>query len=489
MSEGTVMLSRRNLIKYGTAGGAAALVPVTAPLVGLTARENTGEVAPPEPFTVPLAVPPVLRPVARSSSTDYYEITMRHAEAEILPGVRTQVMAYNGLFPGPTIRATSGRRVVVKQTNAMHHDAVVHLHGGIVAPEHDGHPMDVIAPGQSRTYVYPNRQPGATLWYHDHTHHMEAEMVFRGLAGVYIVEDRSEAALRLPSGPYDVPLMLRDARFDDQGQLVFELGDFRNRNVQLVNGRVQPYFQVAARKYRLRFVNGANERYYQLKLGDDEEMVQVASDGGLLPRPVPTTRITMSPGERVDVVVDFSRYPLGTRLVLANADPDTTDIREIMRFDVVRPAKDDSRLPGRLRPMYGRGRGKPGAVDRERDISFYLDLEMQHFVIDGKHFDPDRIDMQVRKGDVEVWTIHNRDDQFGIPHNFHVHGVHFEVLERNGQPVSGHEAGWKDTVAVPIGGNVRVRVRFDDYRGRYLYHCHLIDHSTMGMMAQLEVVD
>lgn len=217
------MLSRRDLIKYGTAGGAAALVPVAAPMVGATGH-GKGKVVPPAPFTVPLTVPPVLRPTARSSTTDYYEITMRHAEAEILPGVRTRVMAYNGLFPGPTIRAVSGRRTVVKQINALHHDAVVHLHGGIVAPEHDGHPTDVIAPGGSRTYVYPNRQPGATLWYHDHTHHMEAEMVFRGLAGLYIVDDRSEAALGLPSGPYDVPLLLRDARFDDRGQLVFELG-------------------------------------------------------------------------------------------------------------------------------------------------------------------------------------------------------------------------------------------------------------------------
>src|SRR5690606_13768727 len=124
------------------------------------------------------------------------------------------------------------------------------------------------------------------------------------------------------------------------------------------------------------------ERYYQLRLGEDEEMVQVASDGGLLPRPVPATRITMSPGERVDVVVDFGRHPLGTRLVLANTDPDSTDIREIMCFDAVRPARDDSRVPERLRPLYGRSRGGPGVVDRERDISFYLDMDTQHFVID-----------------------------------------------------------------------------------------------------------
>ncbi|WP_433336407.1 multicopper oxidase family protein [Spirillospora sp. CA-294931] len=474
------MVSRRNVIKVGVAGGVASLVPTG---VALISKENAA--AKVEPFQTPLTLPQVARPRLQTATTDYYEMTLRQAEAEILPGFKTTVMGYDGRFPGPTIRARTGRQVVIRHTNGLDHEAAVHLHGGHVAPKDDGQPMDGIAPGESRIYTYPNRQLASTLWYHDHAHHMEAEMVFKGLSGTYLLEDPAERSLRLPSGRYDVPIMLRDARFDDKGQFLYEMDDFRYRNTQLVNGKVQPYFEVAARKYRLRFINGSNERYYLLKLDNDGEMIQIASDGGLLPEPVPASSVNLSPGERVDVVIDFSLYPLGTKIILKNADGDSELLRDVMRFDVVRDAPDESRVPARLRKMRGLGRAE---VARERTVTMSLDMQARAFVIDGKVFDPNRIDMQVKRGDVEVWTVHNKDTQPSIPHNMHLHGLHFEVLSRNGRPVGGHEAGWKDTVAVPIGGSVQIRLRYDQYLGKYLYHCHLIDHSSMGMMAQLEVV-
>ncbi|WP_262401542.1 multicopper oxidase family protein [Actinomadura sp. CNU-125] len=409
---------------------------------------------------------------------------MRETEAEILPGRRSRVLTYHGSFPGPTIRAKSGRRTVITQVNALSQDAVVHLHGGHVHPDHDGYPMDVIEPGAARTYRYPNRQPGATLWYHDHSHHTEAEMVFRGLSGAYLIEDPAERALRLPSGRHDVTLMMRDARFDDDGQLLFEMDDFRYRNTLLVNGRPQPFMEVSRRKYRLRLMNASNERYFKLGLDDGGELVQIASDGGLLPAPVPATSVELSPGERVDVVVDFGRYRVGTKIVLENTAFDSSEeTRQVMRFDVVRGAADHSRVPDRLRPMHDLG---PAA--KEREVKFSLDMTIPAFVIDGKIFDHHRIDATVRRGETEIWTVRN-EDPMGIPHNVHLHGTHFQVLERSDRPLEGHERGWKDTVGVPVGGHVRFRVRFDDYTGRYLYHCHLLDHSSMGMMAQLEVVE
>ncbi|MBO2445561.1 multicopper oxidase domain-containing protein [Actinomadura barringtoniae] len=478
------MPSRREVLKLATLSGAVLVVPGTGlSRNGFAPRAARAAAAVPPPFSVPLTIPKVLEPTHRSLTTDYYEVSIREAQVEVLPGLKTTIMGYEGLFPGPTIKARAGRRAIVKHKNEMAHETVVHLHGGHTAPEYDGHPKDPIEPGETIDYKYENKQPATTLWYHDHTHMMEAEMVFRGLAGFYIIEDPAEASLGLPTGQYDVPLMLRDSRFDDNGQIVFEMDDFRYRTTLLVNGKPQPYFKVAPRKYRFRLLNGSNERYYTLSLSDGSPLVQIGSDGGLLAAPIPATSITFTPGERVDVVVDFSRYADGTQIVLNTFDHNTTT--PVMRFDVTGSAvRDVSRVPTRLRPMR-----RLGAADVNRDIVFKLDRTTGGFVINGKSFDMDRVDETVKRGDTEIWTVSNPDTQPSVPHNIHLHGVHFQVLDRNGQPVEGHETGWKDTVAVPVGGQVRIKVRYQDYTGRYLFHCHLLDHSSMGMMAQLEVVD
>jgi FtsP/CotA-like multicopper oxidase with cupredoxin domain len=473
------VLSRRDALRLGVLSGAA--------LSGLrTGRTSTRHVAVPPAFSVPLGMPPLLRPVRRTATTDYYEITMKEAEAEILPGVRTPVWGYDGAFPGPTIRATTGRRVVVRQTNALPGETSVHLHGGLVPAASDGHPMNPVPAGGSREYVYPNRQPGATLWYHDHAHHREAETVYRGLAGCYLLTDPAEHALGLPGGRHDVLLMLRDARFDDQGELVFSMFDGDGeRNVILVNGRPQPYLRVEPRRYRLRLVNASNQRFFRLELDSGDAMTQIASDDGLLAAPVPATTVALSPGERVEVVVDFGRHPSGTRVILRNTDIGATDVtRDVMCFDVAgHPLRDHSRVPDRLAPAPSIG----SPSSRVRDITLDFDAVSGDPVINGRVFDPDRVDERVTFGATETWRVTNRDDKTGFRHNFHMHGVHFRVLDRDGVPVTGHETGWKDTVAVPTGTTVRLKARFDGYRGRYLYHCHLLEHSSMGMMAQMEI--
>jgi spore coat protein A len=448
------------VVKLGALGGAGLLIPAGgARGAGATVRRG----AVPPPFSVPLAVPPVLRPVRRTETADHYRITMREADAAILTGARTRILGYEGLFPGPTIRARAGRRVIVEQVNGLRRDTVVHLHGGHTPSADDGLPMDVVEPGAARRYTYPNRQAAATLWYHDHAHMQEAEAVFRGLAGAYLLGDESEDRLRLPCGEHDVVLMLRDARFDDGNQFVFSmLDDSKARDVLLVNGRPQPYMKVAGRRYRLRFVNASNARHFALRLGDGAPMTQ---------------------GERVEVVVDFSRYPAGTRLVLRNTDIEADGrTRDVMRFDVGPAEADPSRVPRRLRPM-----PPPGTAAATRDIVLAFNAVTGEPTINGRVYDADRVDERVAFGAEEIWRVINTDVTFR--HNFHMHGLQFRVLDRGGKPVSGHEAGWKDTVAVPGGGGVvRLQVRFDRYRGRYVHHCHMLEHSSMGMMAQYEVV-
>ncbi|MET7338345.1 multicopper oxidase family protein [Nonomuraea sp. NPDC005650] len=484
------MVKRRDLFKLGALAGGAAMIPVLA-------SEDTGvqafarpaahrhhatttfsgrAVDAPEPFTVPLPLPPALKPAAVLPDADVYRVTTRPAVAELLPGLQTPVLTYGGSYIGPTIRATTGRRVIVHHTNTLDMGTAVHLHGAHVPAAHDGFPTDLINPGTTRTYEYPNRQAAATLWYHDHAHHMEAEHVYRGLHGFYLLEDPAERSLKLPKGAYDIPIMLTDARFADDGSLVFIMDDSGNRTTLLTNGRPAPYLPVAGRRYRLRLLNASNMRVFQLQLAGGEELVQVASDGGLLPAPAPTGTITLSAAERADVVVDFSRYPAGTELVLS----DTLTGLPVLRFDVEDRVRDDSRVPSVLRPADP----LPPATT-VRDVTFAYDFALGWFTINGKLFDADRVDFTINRDSTEIWRIHNSTSPIGVPHNLHVHLVQFRVLDRNGVPAG---QGPKDTVSVAPGETVRVQATFTDHLGRYVFHCHQLDHSSMGMMAVFEVV-
>jgi spore coat protein A len=481
--------TRRHALRLGLATGVAASVgtagwwtqafgTIQAPVM------TAGTAAPVTPFSVPLTVPPVLPPYKKNATTDYYEVAMTRVRREILPGTTTELLTYNGSFPGPTIRAHSGRTVVVKQVNKLDMPTSVHLHGGAVQASSDGSSTDTIPPGGNRTYTYPNLQPGATLWMHDHTHHMESEHVYRGLSNLYLLRDDVEAGLPLPSGEFEVPLVVRDAQFDENAQLVYTMDDPLNRTTILVNGRPWPHMKVKARKYRFRMVNSSNLRIFVLRLSDSGQITQIGSDGGLLEKPFTTTVLVLSPGERADFVIDFSRYPQGTQLTLDNliGPGPTEQIGKVMRFDVGAPAADSSSVPEQLQTLPAMP--KPTA---ERTFELKMDEPStgNQGYINGKAFDHNRIDTTVAWGTSEVWTVTNASAT--IPHNFHLHLVQFRVLERDGGPPSPAEAGLKDTVLIFPGQSVKLQVTFDTYRGVFPYHCHMIDHSAMGMMAQLRI--
>jgi len=487
------MASRRELLNLGVAsgvlaatGGLAALFRETRPPAAYAAAPATGAAPSPAvpPFSVPLTVPPTLRPVRRSARADYYEVAMRPGRAGILPGRHTDVLTYDGGFPGPTIRARSGRTVVVRQRNLLREPVSVHLHGAATAEADDGSPMNTIAPGASRTYTYANEQSNATLWMHDHAHHLEAEHLYRGLSSLYLLTDRTEERLALPAGRYDIPLMLRDARFDENGQLVYDMDDAAGRDTILVNGRPWPRLAVQARKYRFRLVNTSNMRIFVLGLADGGEIVVVGGDGGLLAQPVAAPVLVLSPGERLDVVIDFSRYAAGTQVVLTNyVGPGPMDrVGQIMRFDVGERAPDRSAVPATLATL-----AAPAAPTVRRDVELRMDEPGAGVgaYVNGKSFDPARIDTEIRWGTTEEWTVRNAN--VTIPHNFHMHLVRFRIVERDGAPVPPVESGWKDTVLLWPGETVKLVATFDSYRGVFPYHCHMVDHSAMGMMAQMRI--
>jgi len=444
-------------------------------------------------FQVPLPRPSVLQPTRTDDTTDYYALSMRAAQAEIVPGTRTPIWGFDGQYPGPTIRARRGRRVVVRQTNELAVPKAVHLHGGHVAPEMDGHPTDLIQPGQSREYDYPNQQLGATLWYHDHAMDRTAQGVAMGLAGFYLLEDDAEAALGLPSGEYDLPLVIQDRAFAADGSFEYPangsmpllmsglLGD-----TILVNGAPYPRLEVAARKYRFRILNGSNARHYMLALSTGQPFMAIAGDGGLLAAPVTVAALSLTPAERYEVVVDFSQIPVGSSVMLQN-QMGQDGLAEVMRFDVVRRTDDPSTVPSVLRPFE---RLDPAQAAQTRDWT--LNMQMgpgmmgsSPWVINGQPFDSKRIDARPKLGSVEVWRFTNPSPMM---HPMHVHDVMFQILDRDGQPPAPEEAGWKDTVHVPAGSAVRVIAKFVDYTGTYVFHCHILEHEDRGMMAQFEVV-
>ncbi|MFE3448670.1 multicopper oxidase family protein [Nonomuraea sp. NPDC059194] len=445
----------------------------------------------PAPYTVPLPLPAVAKPVRTDAHTDYYELVQRQAEVEILPGLRTPIWGYGGQFPGPTIRARSGRRTVVQVANRLGVPTVTHLHGGHTPAESDGYPTDLVQPGTRRDHTFPLDQRAATLWYHDHRMDYTGPQVWRGLAGFFLVSDQEEESLPLPSGERDIPLMICDRSFNADGSMPYParhdgpgareafmggvLGD-----VILVNGAAWPELRVDRARYRLRLLNGSNARTYELALPAGGTLVQIGSDGGLLAAPRPLDRVRLAPGERADVIVDFAAYRVGDRVELRNLLEEGPQAR-VMRFAVDRDARDDSAIPTTLSRIEVLD---PAKAKVTRDFQFASGDVHGHtgWLINGRPFDTGHVEARPRLGDIEVWRITS-----DVAHPVHLHLDHFQVLsvagERRGGPPE-----WKDTVELRESQTVEIVTRFTGYRGRYVMHCHNLEHEDMAMMTNFEVI-
>ncbi|GAA1150288.1 multicopper oxidase family protein [Ornithinicoccus hortensis] len=458
------------------------------------------EVELPQPFRVPLPIPDVLAPVRTDGTTDYYEITQRPGEAEILPGRTTEVWGYEGTFPGPTVVSRRGRRSVVRHRNDLPVPTVVHLHGGVTAPEHDGFPTDLVLPGSDREYVYEMDQPAATLWYHDHRMDFTGPQVYRGLAGFHLVHDEHEESLGLPSGDRDIPLLVCDRAFASDGSFAYPsvddsltgmpgvTSDFMSGvlgDCILVNGAPWPVLEVAAVRYRFRILNASNARRYRLRLDGGPSFVQIGSDLGLLAAPVEHEEIDIAQAERFDVVVDFSGHAVGDEITLVN-ERGRGRTAEVMRFVVAREEQDDSVVPDRLADLETLTEADAVA---EREFVLQRGGAEAHgmtlWTVNGEAFSPDTIVAQPRLGTVEKWTIRG----LNVEHPFHIHLAPFQVLAANGDDDPGpFNSGWKDTVNLDNGGRAEILLRFDGYRGKYVFHCHNLEHEDMMMMAAFEVI-
>jgi FtsP/CotA-like multicopper oxidase with cupredoxin domain len=305
--------------------------------------------------------------------------------------------------------------------------------------------------------------------------------MFYGLAGMYIVEDELEDSLDLPTGDFDVPIIVQDRAFNADATLKYTdnidegfLGD-----TIVVNGSVSPRFAVRRALYRLRFLNASNAREYSLALSNGAPLVQIGGDGGLLEAPVSRSSVSLGPAERVDVLVDFSRVAAGTQVQLTNG-LGSGSTAAVMRFDVTGSRTTSGRVPAKLRPR----EEIPAPVRSRRWDLMFSTSGAPRWEMSGLGFEMDRIDARPALGTTERWLFVNRSHR---KHPMHLHGVHFRVTDRSSGVVPPGERAWKDTVMVDVDETVIVQPRFAPYPGRYVFHCHNLEHQEHVMMLQMEI--
>jgi spore coat protein A, manganese oxidase len=484
-------------------------------------------------FVDPLPLPVVARSVGRHPvpgdagvRVPLYRVAARAISAKLhrdLPP--TTLWSYGGTVPGVMFDTRSGEGLAVEWANelpARHflpidhslHGAesdvpevrsVVHLHGAKTSPENDGYPEDWYVPGKSRTYYYPNEQDAALLWYHDHAMGINRLNMYAGLFGLHVIRDARELELALPGGRYEIPLVICDRDVRADGQLSYPVAADPEHpwvpevfgELQLVNGKAFPFAEVEPRKYRLRVLNGANGRFYRLSFPQGIDVYQVGSDQGLLPAPIAVKYVQLAPAERADLVVDFTAHR-GARVVL------TSDSFDLMEFRVSDKAvADPSALPKSLRAVPRIA--ESAAVTTRRltlDESRNLVAESTGMMLNKTPWHAPITEKPVL-GTTEIWEFVNLTDD---THPIHLHLVRFQVLDRRrfdgfqymtegtlrylgpAMAPDANEMGWKDTVRVNAKTVTRIIVPFEGYAGRYVWHCHILEHEDNEMMRPYEVV-
>lgn len=430
-----------------------------------------------------LAMPPLLDTRAKGRLS----LKAASGSSHSFGGPATPTAGFNQSYLGPTIVIQNGDLMAEVQNN-LDEPISVHWHGLLVPGEHDGSPHLAIAPGAAWQPEMTIAQDPATVWYHSHIHERTAEQVYFGLAGVIHVTDGQDDARGLPStyGIDDLTLVLQDRRFDASGRMVYDpsMMDIMHGfagNRMLVNGQAGATAVVPEGIVRLRLLNGSNARIYTLFLDDARPMHLVATDGGFLPAPVALEVLRLAPGERAEVLVDFS----GGNAPVLMSDPGQA--YGVLQFATERTlAARITRLPDQLD---GAPEEPSGAEVATRQIS--LDMGMGGmmmgsggFAINGRPYDMRRIDFGVALGSVERWHIRSTM----VAHPFHVHGVRFRVVSENGGPPRSENTGWKDTVLVP--GEAEILARFDQPASGdtpFMFHCHILEHEDAGMMGQFTV--
>ncbi len=540
---------------------AAAVIAACQPSLTPTSENSTSDASSPAstPASSLVATPRVVATAKRGGPVDV-EIALRAVENEvsIFPNVPTRVWQFKAdvisgpgdavqplpdTYLGPILRLRKGQRVRIRFSNDIPDASIVHWHGLHVPAEMDGHPRYVVGQGEGYEYEFEVLNRAGTYWYHPHPHGRTGPQVYMGLAGLMFVSDDEEEALGLPSGEFEVPVVLQDRVFDNNGQFVYLPNGQMDRmmgflgDTIMVNGKPNYGLEVAARPYRLRVLNGSNSRIYKLAWDDGTPITVIGNDGGLLEKPLQKPYVVLAPGERADIWADFSRYTVGTRLRLVSLPfiapqgpmggvggggmmgGGRSGMRggsatqaslplgaefTALTVQVVRESKDKIKLPERLSTIKPLPFGEAVNASQPRRVVLAM-TPMVGWTLNGRTFEMTAVapDEVVRLNTIEVWEFVNAGGGMGggmgmLPHPMHMHGEQFQVVSReiDGSGRAAWETvkdgyineGWKDTVLVMPGERVKVIRRFADFTGLFLYHCHNLEHEDMGMMRNYRVV-
>ena len=423
----------------------------------------------------------------------------------------------NGEMPAPTIRLERGETAQIRLENQLPESTILHWHGLDVPEQADGHPRLAIDPGEVYEYEFPVQDRAGLYWYHPHPHGRTAKQTYQGMAGLLVIEDDEERSLELPGADFEIPLLLQDKRLGDDPSLEYapaRMGPDRMYgylgDTAFGNGMADPTVEVTRGRHRLRILNGSNARILDLGLSTEDAMVLIGTDGGLLERPVSLPRIMMGTGERADLIVDFSRFQAGDRIILRSYDFEIPGamgmggggrmgggmhammpaVLQGVAMDFVEfvvtdgPTWDGPPLPDRLSRI---DRPLPSAAQvGEADRVFRFDSAMMRHSINGQPFEMARVDATIARGQSEIWSLVNEGP---LAHPVHIHAGQFRVVAREGgrARVMPWETGLKDTVLVWPGETAHLSVRFDRHPGLFLLHCHNLEHEDAGMMSNFRV--
>jgi len=522
---------------------------------GIRSPETEPDSPPVTPYSTPLYIPPAMTPVDpqtlapppdpnRHQRFDEFQPAKHYVQhlteglweyhpqlSALNPlsggamGTGSLAWLFNGATPGEQLVARYGEPVFVRRYNDLPATenallpfglpyTTIHLHNAHTASESDGYPGDFVGPGEFWDHhygmLYARNDPNealASLWYHDHMLDFTATNVYAGLSAMATFYDDLDSgdendpnpdALRLPGtyGKYDISMILHDVRFDAMGNPNYNVFDTDGHLGDLitVNRKVSPFLNVEPRKYRFRIYDGGPSRFYELGLEDESKMFVIANDGNLLEEPVEVTSIVIGPANRHDVIIDFSRYSVGSTINMVNIMEQINgqgptgqrlegpDRMPVIQFRI-KPLEgpDNSRIPSFMRKLPPINLNE---VVAEREWIF--DHDMGLWTVNHEFMDPTKVSAAPQQGTAEIWTFRNAGTSWAHP--VHVHFEEFQVLEWNGRPPTGVLRSRKDVATLGPGDSARVFYRFDDFLGRYVIHCHNNVHEDNAMMARWDIV-
>ncbi len=510
------MMNRRNFIRSTALGIGGVSLYAAGNFSGLVqARAASTDT---DPFRRTFFVPPV-EEGKRDGNQVNFDLNIAPGISNFIGDLSTPTMGINGAYLGPVLRAKRGDRVSFTVKNSLTEKTTLHWHGFVLPARMDGGPHQVISPGETWNPEFDLIQPGATYWYHAHTHELTGKQVYHGLAGLFIVDDdvNLNSGLPVDYGVDDVPVIIQDRKFNEDGTFQY-LGSMMDRmqgmkgDTILVNGVVTPTFKANRPLLRLRLLNGSNARIYNLAFHDRRPFIVMAGDGGFLSRPDKIQTLRLAPGERAEILVDMSN---GSDAILINSPIKESSGRDsnammgnMMRmmdepdkaFSIMKIEAPTSveRIKFIRPPSYEFTADWANAVPANKR-RFQLEMQMgpgmmmstmpggSPFSINGDSMDMDVINLRVKSNTFEIWEISN--DSM-LPHPFHIHNTQFKILARSNRAITAAETGLKDTVLVYPREKVRLLIPFLAYSDPdrpYMYHCHILEHEDGGMMGQFTV--